>query len=688
LLSDFVNSLKFKILGLLIIIMVATVGLTAWHNVNTQTQILTSLAEQNGRVLGETIRNSIIASMINGQSDDIITIMERIKREPVIRSIRILDENGRILLSAQPEEIGDLIAASELLAYRSGRHSFFERYAGEDYHSSTMPIVNTPNCHACHDHSMQNLGVLNLQLSLTEMSAMQNKGRQITLWSSAGMLLMLALTVSAFILIYVDAPIRRLIGAMKRVEEGDFAGAQTTIRCSDEMAMLASKFNNMVEQLRSLIDDKVSAEKEMAVAQQKLAHHDQIRNMNTTLEERLREIEYLNITLEERIEEIEEANYRVADLAEDLEEKNRTLEQAVSRLSAIYKMGLAINSTMDLSRLFDLLIRKTMETLNAEVGYILLLDKDTWVFKIAGAVGIPEHIDLDMLIPVKPGGVSHWVVEHRQPLLIEDIRAATYLSPTSRLGYKRESVICVPLTIQDKVIGTMTIANRQDAKAFSREDLDLLSPIAAQASVAIRNARLYEEQQSTYLNTVQALVSAIEASDAYTRGHSERVTRYSLAVARQMNLPAESLKRLEQAAVLHDIGKIGIDIALLHKEGTLSLAEVDILQQHPLIGVRILEPISFLKGVREIIEQHHERFDGKGYPYGLRAEELLLEARILAVADTYDAMTSDRPYRQALPHEFAIREIQEHAGAQFDPQVTEVFVAMWQSAAADFAATA
>jgi HD-GYP domain-containing protein (c-di-GMP phosphodiesterase class II) len=148
-----------------------------------------------------------------------------------------------------------------------------------------------------------------------------------------------------------------------------------------------------------------------------------------------------------------------------------------------------------------------------------------------------------------------------------------------------------------------------------------------------------------------------------------------------MNLRPDALKHLEQAAVLHDIGKIGIDVDLLHKEGALSGNEVEILQQHPLIGVRILQPIGFLQGAREIIEQHHERFDGKGYPYGRSGEELLLEARILAVADAYDAMTSDRPYRQSLPHAIALKEIQDHAGEQFDPQVTEAFLSLWEDEA-------
>ena len=167
------------------------------------------------------------------------------------------------------------------------------------------------------------------------------------------------------------------------------------------------------------------------------------------------------------------------------------------------------------------------------------------------------------------------------------------------------------------MIGTITIANPIDGSCFGLPDLELLSTIAAQASIAIRNARLYEAQETTYLNTVQALVSAIEASDAYTRGHSERVTRYSVALAKRMGMDGDPLKQLEQAAILHDIGKIGIDVALLHKKEKLTAADIDVLKLHPSIGVRILEPIHFLGTVRDIIEQHHERYRRQRLPEGV-----------------------------------------------------------------------
>jgi len=150
----------------------------------------------------------------------------------------------------------------------------------------------------------------------------------------------------------------------------------------------------------------------------------------------------------------------------------------------------------------------------------------------------------------------------------------------------------------------------------------------------------------------------------------------SVALAKKLGIDGDALKQLEQAAILHDIGKIGIDVNLLHKKEKLTPADIDVLKLHPSIGVRILEPIHFLGTVREIIEQHHERFDGNGYPNGLSGDEWRIEGKILAVCDTFDAMTSDRPYRKALSDEVAIQEIQDHSGTQFDPRVAAAFVEM------------
>jgi len=668
------NSLKIKFLGLCCIILIIAIGLTTWYNLQTQKAILNKLVTDHGRVLAETIHNSIITDMANGNNHQVSHILGKIKNEPAINNVRIFDESGRILMAASPDEVDGLVSTSELTAYRAGNFSFSSDFSDHEHFNSIVPIYNQPLCYTCHDKDIKVLGVLSLELSLDQLSNIQNSGRNTTLIASTVMLIILVMTITAFLLVYVDAPIRRLVSAMNHVETGQFEEAHTMISSSDEMTLLSSKFNGMVQRLRELVENTVKNERELAISQEKLTHSEELGAMNMTLEERLREIEYLNINLEERIEEIEEANYKIADLASELEDKNIGLTQAVERLQSLYKMGLAVNSTMDLGRLLNMLCQKSMNTMKSKAGYILMLNEKTGNLSIGGAAGIPEDFDLELEIPLKPGGVSFWVINNNKPKLLANVDKESEFSKMSQLGFIRESVLCAPLTDKDKVIGTITVANPIDGSSFGIPDIELLSTIAAQASIAIRNARLYESQETTYFNTVQALVSAIEASDAYTRGHSERVTRYSVALAKRLGMEGDPLKQLEQAAILHDIGKIGIDVALLHKKEKLTAADIDVLKLHPSIGMRILEPIHFLDTVREIIEQHHERYDGNGYPNGLSGKEWRIEGKILAVCDTYDAMTSDRPYRKAMSHEIAIREIHDHSGSQFDPEVAAAFI--------------
>jgi putative nucleotidyltransferase with HDIG domain len=410
--------------------------------------------------------------------------------------------------------------------------------------------------------------------------------------------------------------------------------------------------------------------------------------LNQKLEAQIAEIESLNITLEERIEEIEEANYKIADLAGELEDKNSNLEKVVARLSTLYKVGLAINSNMDSENIFRMVVDTTIDTLHADIGYIIIHDKQRNAMRVDPLVGHDELPEGEVYLPIKDSSVSGWVLNNGKPLLISDIDDAPQFDRFSALGYERKTLICAPLTVKDEVIGTITVVNKNDGSTYSNDDLGLLTTIAAQASIAIKNAMLYDEQQKTYLNTIHALVSAIEASDSYTRGHSERVTKYSITIAKKLGLSQERLKIMERAAILHDIGKIGINLTLLHKVGKLTEEDIHDLQQHPEIGIRILEPIEFLSDVRLCIVQHHERVDGKGYPNRTPGHELLLESRILAIADAFDAMTSDRPYRKALSLDVAVKELQDNVGTQFDPDIVPIFVGLLESGAFPFFASA
>lgn len=670
------NSLKLKFLGLTCLILLVAVAGTTWYNLQTQQSMLQKMAAEHARLVAETIVNSVMTDMANGRNEQVGNTLAKISREPAIDSLRIFDDTGRVMIADDPAQIGDLVPTVDLLAFRTGNHSYVNSLDSRDHYNIILPFENGPACYSCHGQEKDVLGVLSLKLSLEDMVLLQSRSRNATVVASGAMLLVLVLSITVFLLIYVDTPIRKLVGAMEHAERGDFNRARANVTSSDEMTLLSAKYNFMVQRLRELMETTVRNEREMAISQEKLAHTEEVQALNATLEDRLKEIEYLNINLEERIEEIEEANFKIADLASELEGKNYRLSQAVERLQALYQTGLAINAIINLPELLDLLSQRATETLKGQAGYILMFNEATGNLRIGGSAGLESLHDRSLEIPLKPGGVSFWVIANNRPCLIENVDKTPEFSKMSRLGLVRESVICAPITDKDKVIGTITILNPVDGSRFNENDLELLSTIATQASVAIRNARLYEEQEQTYLNTVQALVSAIEASDAYTRGHSERVTRFSMALGKELGLSEEALKRLERAAVLHDIGKIGIDINILHKREKLTPADIEVLKQHPSIGVRILEPIHFLGEVREIIEQHHERYDGQGYPKGLSADEWLLEAKILAVCDTYDAMTSDRPYRKALPAEVAIQEIRDHSGRQFDPQVAAAFISM------------
>ena len=671
------NSIKIKLLGLIAIIVLMMTVFTIWFNLHAQKSMLSRFAAQNAQVLAETIHNSIISTMESGRNSEVIRVLEQIEDEAAINSIHIFDAAGRILISTDPAETGDLIPSSQLLAFRSNKLSFIEDDGSHNYLTTLKPIPNMESCHQCHGADKELLGILNVRLSMQILEDLQESSSSATIYSSGGMFLIMFLALSSFFIFYVEKPLHKIISAMDEVEKGQFENAETDLRGSTEMEQLSSRFNKMINRLHNLIETKVENERALAVSQEKLSHQEEIEHMNLTLEERLKEIEFLNISMEERIEQIEEANYTIADLASELEGKNTTLEKTVERLSALYKMGLATNSIMEIKHLFDLLINKTMETIDAEFGYILLLDRENDSLEVVGVRGLPNDEEvLNEIIPLQAGGISHWVITNSEPLLVQNVKGSEEFNTGSLLGFNRESVICAPLVIKNEIIGTITMSNKRDGTAFANDDMTLLNTIAAQASVAINNSRLYEEQQKSYLNTVHALVTAIEASDTYTRGHSERVTRYAMALGHNMDLDSETLNRLEQAAILHDIGKIGIDLNLLHKQGKLNQSDFETLQQHPAIGDRILQPVIFLKEARQIVLQHHERHDGTGYPNNLPGENILIEARILSVADTYDAMTSDRPYRDALSHDVTIEEIRSCAGTQFDPDVALQFIEM------------
>ena len=209
--------------------------------------------------------------------------------------------------------------------------------------------------------------------------------------------------------------------------------------------------------------------------------------------------------------------------------------------------------------------------------------------------------------------------------------------------------------------------------------MDLLMLLANQAAVAVENTQLHQNIQELFLGSIKALANAVDARDPYTRGHSERVTEYSVKIAEAMNLSRMDIEYIRYAGLLHDIGKIRIRDDILLKPGKFTDEEFMTMCKHPVYGVGIMEPVKAFERILPYINHHHERYGKGGYPDGLGGEEIPLAARILAVADAFDAMTSDRPYRKALPVEVAIEEIKKNKGTQFDPKIADIFISLFNS---------
>lgn len=271
-------------------------------------------------------------------------------------------------------------------------------------------------------------------------------------------------------------------------------------------------------------------------------------------------------------------------------------------------------------------------------------------------------------------GTAGWVISRRKPLMIDDYQKDIYFRDSDELNEIRpKNLVSVPLKVEKEILGILTLCNSVGKPFFTLDDLNFLLMIGGFTAVIIKNKVLYDELRRSFLDTTRALIRIIEAKDLYTSGHSHAVTKYALEIGRRLKLSRSQMEMLKFCGILHDIGKIGIHDSILNKPFSLSREEYELVKRHPLIGEKIVKQIKFLKPGAPVIRHHHERYDGKGYPDGLKEREIPLLARILSVADAFDAMRSDRPYRKGLSIQKAIKELKDKAGSQFDPEIVDVF---------------
>jgi len=310
---------------------------------------------------------------------------------------------------------------------------------------------------------------------------------------------------------------------------------------------------------------------------------------------------------------------------------------------------------------------------------IMLVDDEEGVLRYMAAVGEePEVLKaLDGYeIPLsRTENILVRVALNGRPVVAEE--ASLYnLNPENVIirNFKPDSFVLLPLTARGKIIGILAADRSKSDSAPSVPDEEFLNGFANQVAMAIENARMYQGLREGFLSTIQALASAIEAKDPYTRGHSERVTQYSVRLAKLIGLSERQVEHIRNMCLIHDIGKIGIDRGLLNKKARLESYEFELIRQHPLIGEMIIKPLNLSPEEMTIVRHHHERFDGLGYPDRLKGEEIPIEVRVVSLCDAFDAMSADRPYRRALPQAEVLREIEKEAGRQFDPDLVAVFV--------------
>ncbi|HEY5956016.1 MAG TPA: HD domain-containing phosphohydrolase [Polyangiaceae bacterium] len=348
-----------------------------------------------------------------------------------------------------------------------------------------------------------------------------------------------------------------------------------------------------------------------------------------------------------------------------LSAENLRLREALS----LYKVSEAIAASLSLDAVISTVDNSVISDVCADVVVTWLSDNQG-SFVERSVVHAPR-----LSSDASPGrlDIAHCLERFTgsQPLLEHGAAAAPFFAVQPSPGVA--SLAAVPLRTRDALVGWIAAISLTPRRHFDEGQRKLLSIIASRAAAAIENARLFEDLQSTFQQTIQSLARTIDKMDRYTAGHSERVAQYAVALAQSLGLSEPEIGVIRHSALMHDIGKIGC-VMNLNKPGRLTADEYETFKRHPTYGKDILDPIKFLQPVIPGVYLHHERWDGRGYPLGIRKAEIPLVARIISVADTYDAMTSDRAYRRAVPHEVTINEIVHFSGTQFDPDVAGTFV--------------
>ncbi len=391
----------------------------------------------------------------------------------------------------------------------------------------------------------------------------------------------------------------------------------------------------------------------------------------------------------ETLAEIDAAAVDVVPAAE-IVDREAEIESIRKRFSVLNEANKLVSGEVPVEQVYDSILEQLFSVVPADRGIILVRDSES------GELGLSAVRSRDPSVDVSQINVSRTIsvkaMTQRVAILTADAGSdSQFEAGASILAQDIRSAICAPLVHGDDVLGIIYLDTQGMVHAFDQNMLQLVTAIAGPAAIAIQNANYIEELKAkseqirqAYLDTITVVANSIEARDKYTIGHTWRVTRFGLAIAEQLGWDEKKVKLLEMGGVLHDVGKVGVDDAILRKPGKLTDEEFAKMKLHPEIGARILRDIAFLEPVLSYVLYHHERWDGRGYPERRKEKDIPIEGRLLAVGDTFDAMTSNRPYRKGLDPEIGISEIEKCSGSQFDPEMASAFVTAYRAGKVDY----
>jgi response regulator RpfG family c-di-GMP phosphodiesterase len=342
-----------------------------------------------------------------------------------------------------------------------------------------------------------------------------------------------------------------------------------------------------------------------------------------------------------------------------------------SKLISLHEVTKILASTLDIAELNKKFLDFSTRLVRADGGALIFVDTNR---KLSLAERKGDEFKADFWVAQPFVLAARWVLERQEPLVIESGKElpAKGLRP---LPSGIQAYVAFPLKTPSHTIGVLNLVRTTGGDPFSNLDLELINVLASQASISIENVRLYQNIRDNYLKTIRAFALAVEAKDVYTHGHSENVMKFTVMIATHLNLPSHEIEHFKYAGLLHDIGKIGVSERILSKPGKLTPQEFDEIKKHPELGSKIIADVPFLKPLVPLVLSHHEYYGGGGYPHGISGNEIPFGARILTVADSFEAMTSDRPYRKAMPQDVGLSILETQRGIQFDPDIVDAFKA-------------